>query len=122
MAVSRDDEIGALWERDGRNGKFLSGRIKLPDGTDQEIVVFANDRKQPGERTPDWRVYKSQPRDGGQPSMQPNGRGGYQPERPSQARREAAVASQAPTRTGRHSDMARMPVDPDDDLNDRIPF
>jgi uncharacterized protein (DUF736 family) len=55
---SRDDELGALWLRESKDGrKYLSGKTG-----DQEVVVFKNDHKQPGERTPDYRVYRSQPR------------------------------------------------------------
>lgn len=61
---SREDELGGLWTRQGRNGEFLSGKLTI-DGREVEVIVFPNDRKQPGEKTPDWRVYRSQPRDGG---------------------------------------------------------
>lgn len=70
MAVSKEDEIGALWTRQGGRGEFLSGTLTRADGSKLEIVVFKNDHKQPGERTPDWRIYKSQPRDQ-QPAPQP---------------------------------------------------
>jgi hypothetical protein len=67
---AREDELGGLWSREGRNGEFLSGKLTLPDGSEVEVVVFRNTHKQPGERTPDWRVYRSQPREG-QPAQQP---------------------------------------------------
>jgi hypothetical protein len=56
--ANKEDEIGALWQRTSANGKtFLSGKINGAD-----VVVFTNDHKQPGEKTPDWRVFKSTPR------------------------------------------------------------
>lgn len=59
---SKDDEIGGLWESATKDGKvYLRGKI---DG--QDVVLFRNEWKKEGERTPDWRVYKSQPREGGQ--------------------------------------------------------
>lgn len=52
------DEIGALWTRLSKNGhEYLSGKI-----AGQDVVIFPNTHKQPGEKTPDWRVFKSQPR------------------------------------------------------------
>lgn len=57
---SKEDEIGGLWESTTKDGKvYLKGKI---DG--REVVLFRNEWKKEGERTPDWRVYKSQPRDG----------------------------------------------------------
>jgi hypothetical protein len=57
MPFTKEDELGALWEREGKNGRYLTGKI---NGV--EVVVFWNAKKQAGEKTPDWRVYKSQPR------------------------------------------------------------
>ena len=69
MAFDRASEVGALWVRSGRNGEFLSGKVTV-NGTEIEVVVFKNDKKQPGERSPDWRMYKSEPREGYAPSAQ----------------------------------------------------
>jgi uncharacterized protein (DUF736 family) len=64
---NKEDEIGALWESTTKDGKvYLKGKI---DG--QEVILFRNEWKKDGERTPDWRVYKSQPRDAGQPDNRP---------------------------------------------------
>jgi uncharacterized protein (DUF736 family) len=55
---SKEDEVGALWERSTKDGKvYMSGTIN-----GQDVVLFHNDYKKPGEKSPDWRVYKSQPR------------------------------------------------------------
>jgi uncharacterized protein (DUF736 family) len=57
--ANKEDEIGALWESTTKEGKvYLKGKI---DG--REVVLWRNEWKKEGERTPDWRVYKSQPRD-----------------------------------------------------------
>lgn len=114
---SKDDEIGGLWARQGRNGEFLSGRLTL-DGQTVEVVVFPNTYKQEGERTPDWRVYRSQPRD-----QQQNGRsgppqGGYKADRPTGRQVDAARAAQGPQRPQAATN-ARGGYD---DLDDEIPF
>ena len=59
-------DIGALWEKTSKAGRrFLSGMI---DG--RRVVVFANIHKQPGERTPDWRIYEdTQPAPGTEPTF-----------------------------------------------------
>jgi len=38
-------EVGALWEREGKSGKFLAGEIKiaLPPGT--PVLLFKNDNR-----------------------------------------------------------------------------
>ena len=68
------DELGALWDKtSGRGAQFMSGKLKLPDGQEYEVVVFRNSHKQEGERTPDWRIYKSAPREGSAPAPQQSG-------------------------------------------------
>lgn len=57
MPTNKEDELGGLWEREGKNGRYLTGKIG-----GQDVVVFWNSKKQQGEKTPDWRVYKSKPR------------------------------------------------------------
>lgn len=65
MAFDKSTELGGLWLKTSARGQeFMSGKLTLPDGTVQEVVLFRNDKKQPGERTPDWRVYRSEPREG----------------------------------------------------------
>lgn len=59
MPMNKEDELGALWlrtsKKDGRT--FLTGKIGS-----QEVVVFQNDRKK-NEKEPDYRIYRSQPRE-----------------------------------------------------------
>lgn len=54
--------IGALWLKQGRKGKFMSGEIEIA-GTKYPVVIFKNDLKQPGEKTPDYRIFPAQPRE-----------------------------------------------------------
>lgn len=50
------DEIGALWLKTGRKGKFLSGTVN-----GQDVLVFKNEHKR-SEKAPDYRVLKARPR------------------------------------------------------------
>lgn len=52
------NEIGALWLKSGSRGEYMTGTIN-----GEAVVVFKNGYKKPGEKTPDWRVMKSQPRE-----------------------------------------------------------
>jgi hypothetical protein len=58
-------EIGALWKKEGKNQKFLSGSIKrsaIPQGNeDIQIVIFSNKFKK-DDRHPDLRMYLSKPK------------------------------------------------------------
>ena len=55
-------EIGAFWKREGKNQKYLTGKIKNEDGSEQQVVVFSNKNKTK-DNQPDFRVYKSEPRE-----------------------------------------------------------
>lgn len=92
MPFDKADQLGGLWERKTKTGNhMLAGSVKLPDGGELEIVAFWNDKKQEGERTPDWRIFKGQPRQGqgrgenpsgpARQSHQPPGASGGQPQR-----------------------------------------
>jgi len=64
--VKRD--IGALWKREGKNQKYLSGYVKVDDsGLEKEVkvVVFANKNKNNNEKAPDYRIYISKPIENG---------------------------------------------------------
>ena len=51
------NEIGALWEKSGSKGPYMTGTIN-----GERIVVFKNDGKS-SEKAPQWRVLKSTPRE-----------------------------------------------------------
>jgi hypothetical protein len=57
MAYERDEnELGALWLREGSKGPFMTGTI---NGV--EVVCFPVTKK--SEKSPAWRVMKSKPRE-----------------------------------------------------------
>lgn len=57
MPNKNPDELGALWEKSGGRGTYMTGTIN-----GQAVVVFRNDRKAAGSKQPDWRVLKSKPK------------------------------------------------------------
>jgi uncharacterized protein (DUF736 family) len=62
---SEQIELGALWKKEGKGQKFLSGTIKrsaLPEGNeDIQVVIFSNKFKK-ADNHPDLRMYLSKPR------------------------------------------------------------
>ena len=60
----RRRELGALWVRDGKNQKYLSGHVSyetMPGITEKvKVVVFTNKNKEKNERAPDYVVYRSE--------------------------------------------------------------
>ena len=56
-------ELGALWIKEGRNQKFLSGHLtveNMPGVTEKvKVVVFSNKGKSENERAPDNVIYRS---------------------------------------------------------------
>ena len=63
---ARELELGGFWKRSTKNGAtFLSGKITV-DGEQIEVTVWKNtfkDASNPDDRSPDWRMYKSLPRE-----------------------------------------------------------
>lgn len=55
MSERDPNEIGALWEKTGRNGTYFTGKVG-----DQPVVIFKNGNKREGSNAPDWRVLKPQ--------------------------------------------------------------
>ena len=51
--------IGALWKNEGRNQKYLAGHVKMPDGSEQKVVIFSN-KNRSSDKAPHFRVYKSE--------------------------------------------------------------
>jgi len=58
----KERDIGALWQRQGRDQKYLSGhvRMKASDGSvvEQRVIVFTNKHKS-ADNHPDFRVYQA---------------------------------------------------------------
>lgn len=52
-------DIGALWKREGKNEKYLSGYFKDELGEQVDIVIFSNSYKKDNPKAPDYRVYIS---------------------------------------------------------------
>jgi hypothetical protein len=58
------NQLGALWEKISQRGlNFYSGEVVIPEGMKPgekiQLVLFKNDRKEPGSKQPDWRIYLS---------------------------------------------------------------
>lgn len=51
------NRVGALWIGEGRNGKFMSGRIELSEGQEVKILVFKNNYKDQSKH-PDYIIYE----------------------------------------------------------------
>lgn len=51
------DELGALWEKSGGKGPYMTGTI-----LGQRVVLFKNGNKN-SDKSPDWRVMKAKPRE-----------------------------------------------------------
>ncbi len=80
--AEKKQSIGALWSRNGQNGEFLSGDVTI-NGQKTEIVVFQNTYKQEGEKTPDWRIYVSEPRANSNPAPKTVAKGKAPAKKPS---------------------------------------
>jgi hypothetical protein len=46
------NKLGALWEKEGKNGKYFSGTV-----SGKPVVIFSNSYKE-NEKQPDWIVYE----------------------------------------------------------------
>ena len=59
-----NSEIGALWQAVSKatNMKYYNGSVTI-NGTKHDIVVFKNKYKQENDKTPNWRIYLSTPRE-----------------------------------------------------------
>ena len=57
MPGRNPDELGALWEKTGTRGVYMTGTVN-----GQAVVLFRNDRKDPGSKQPDWRILKAKPK------------------------------------------------------------
>ena len=62
----KENEIGALWTRQAKStGKtYMSGKLEI-GGEQIDVVIFQNNSENP--KAPQWRVYKSVPKEAGIP-------------------------------------------------------
>lgn len=59
----QEKSIGGFWRKEGKAGvRYWSGTLELEGQDKVAVVAFVNDRKQPGENTPDIRLYRARPR------------------------------------------------------------
>lgn len=64
-------DVGALWKREGKNQKYLSGYIKVDESDptrELKIIVFTNKNKNENQKAPDYRIYISEQRNSEQPA------------------------------------------------------
>lgn len=52
------EKIGALWSMKGKKGEFMAGIIG-----GKGVLVFKNTHKEPGDKKPDYEVFKGQDRE-----------------------------------------------------------
>lgn len=54
-----DDLIRAsgLWLKDGKRGKYMSGETSEAIPAGSKLLVFKNDRKEPGSNQPDYHLF-----------------------------------------------------------------
>jgi uncharacterized protein (DUF736 family) len=65
-------DVGALWKREGKTQKYLSGYVKVDElGIERElkIVVFSNKNKKDNQKAPDYRIYVSTPAEGSESAV-----------------------------------------------------
>jgi hypothetical protein len=61
MPYEKDpNELGALWTKSGAKGDYMTGDITV-NGETIKVVCFRAQKR--GEKSPDWRVLKSVPRE-----------------------------------------------------------
>jgi hypothetical protein len=58
--MEKEKSIGALWEKTGGKGKWMSGSLEL-DGKVIRIVCFSNGYKKEAKH-PDWKIYPARER------------------------------------------------------------
>ena len=51
-------EIGALWIKEGRGQKFMSGYVEV-EGEKKRVIVYSNKYKDQNPNSPDFRMYLS---------------------------------------------------------------
>lgn len=56
------EKLGALWLKDGKKGKYMSGVVEI-NGVKTNILVFKNDHKE-SDKHPDYNIYLSEDKRG----------------------------------------------------------
>ena len=63
------DYIGALWIKEGQNGKFMSGNVEI-NGVKHPILVFKNTKKEK-DNQPDYKICQPAKESGLQQAPEP---------------------------------------------------
>lgn len=50
------EKAGALWLKNGKKGKFLSGQIEI-NGEKHGVLIFKNKNKREGTKQPDYQIF-----------------------------------------------------------------
>jgi len=60
---NKEDQMGALWAKETREGAvYFKGNVEI-DGAKHEVVIFKNGYKDEGSNQPDYRIYRSRPKE-----------------------------------------------------------
>jgi hypothetical protein len=122
---TKDDELGALWEKEGPKGPYMTGSVTV-DGKKTDIVVFRNHFRTK-DNHPAFRILRSRPKE----ERTSTRRDEQQYQRPQEAEpwqpatRRQAVPRPAPRpaqrrQEGNWADEVPHPAEIDDD--DGVPF
>jgi len=52
-------EVGALWIKEGKGQKFMSGYVEVEGGEKKRVIVYSNKYKDQNDNAPDFRMYLS---------------------------------------------------------------
>jgi len=108
------DSVGAIWRRTAKSSgkEYLSIVFTRADGSKSEFIAFEND-KGGNEKRPDYKIYKSEPRQNN----------GQQPQKPGHSEAQSQSVGNRPPNNGRpntagfRDDIPGQPID-----NSDIPF
>jgi hypothetical protein len=59
---TKNEELGAVWRYKNDQMKYFKGHITIK-GEKVQIIMFQNTYKKEGDKSPDYRIYKSVPRE-----------------------------------------------------------
>ncbi len=88
-----NDSVGAIWKRTAKKSgqEYLAIVFTHSDGSKSEFIAFVNE-KDGNEKRPDYKIFRSQPRDGNSPTG-PQGSPTPRPSAPQAPRTQPAYAS-----------------------------
>lgn len=104
------NELGAIWKKESNGKKFYTGKLTV-NGQEIQIVMFQNDRKQPGSNAPDWRIYKSTRPEGGNNPPPPQAKAASAPTPNRPAAPKAPARPRPPTSSPVTEEVSGDPAD-----------